>query len=127
MTRTSRPLASLVAAILFLFTTSVWAILPPNTRYFDVNDDGPESGVLDGTVYLWDTVEPYWNAGSNGSGSNPGTTAAWVNGDTAVFSAGNDGTGQRYGVNIASGITAASATIEDGIFVINNGTLDTGS
>jgi autotransporter-associated beta strand protein len=51
----------------------------------------------------------------------------WVNGDNAVFSAGSDGTGLRYGVNIDTGITAGSATIEDGTFVVNTGTLDTGN
>src|SRR4051812_45952722 len=122
-----RRLTCLVAAILFFSPIRLWAVQPVNTRHFDVNDDAAGSGVADQMAYAWDTFQPYWNANSDGVGAGPGATAVWVNGDNAVFSAGNDGAGLRYGVNIDLGIIASSATIEDGTLVINTGTLDTGS
>ena len=126
MKRILQPLIPLVAALLYS-DTSLSAARAQNTRYFDVNDDAPQSGVWDAMPYSWDAIERYWNANSDGSGAGPGTTAAWVNGDHAVFSAGSDGAGLRYGVNIGSGVTAGSAAIEDGTLVINIGTLNTGS
>src|SRR6185369_12865848 len=83
-----------------------------NTRYFDVNDNGAGSGVQNDGTYSWDTAALYWNPNADGSGAGPGTTAAWVNGDDAVFSAGSDAVGLRYLLNIVSGTTAGSAVIE---------------
>src|SRR5687767_12083260 len=98
MKRILQPLILLVAALLFS-DIGLSAARAQNTQYFDVNVDAPESGVWDAMAYSWDAIEPYWNANPDGSGAGPGTTAAWVNGDHAVFSAGTDGVGLRYGVN----------------------------
>jgi autotransporter-associated beta strand protein len=109
-----------VIAILAAGATSAHAA----TGYFDVNDTGTESGVTNDSVYTWDTGTTLnWNPVADGTG----TAIAWANGDDAVFSAGGDAIGQRYGVNIAAGTTATSALIDDGTLVINTGVLDTGT
>jgi autotransporter-associated beta strand protein len=110
-----------VIAILAAGATSAHAAI----GYFDVNDTAADSGVADDNVYPWDTVATNlnWNPVADGTGS----AVAWTNGDDAVFSAGGDGIGKRYGVNIAAATTATSALIDDGTVVINGGVLDTGA
>src|SRR6478736_7922804 len=79
-----------------------------NTRYFDLNDHVADSGVTNNaapTAFPWDTSTANWNPNADGSGAGPGTTVPWVNGDNAVFSAGNDAAGLRYFINI-NGATA---------------------
>src|SRR5262249_17828255 len=56
-----------------------------------------------------------------------GTTVAWVNGDNAVFSAGTDAALKTYSLNIAAGVTAASAFIDNGTVQVTSGVLDTGA
>jgi hypothetical protein len=122
-------LTSLVMAFL-TFAIGATIVRAQNTRYFDVNDDTANSGVVDNnsmSPYAWDASTAYWNPNADGSGTGPGTTAVWVNGDNAVFSAGADATGHRYFVGIGGGTTAGSAVFEEGTTVINSGVLDTGS
>ncbi len=102
-----------------------------NTVYFDVNDTAPESGVVDGTAYDWNStgagIAPaFWNMNSGGVGA-VSPLPSWVNGDTAVFSAGTDATGALYGVKIDAGVTAAGAEIQEGIVQVVSGLFDTGT
>ena len=96
--------------------------------YLDINDDTIDSGITDGSLVTWDLAQTNWNPNADGGGAGPGTTVAWVNGKDAVFAAGTDTTGIRYGIAIGAGTTAASALIEDGATVlVNSGVLDTGA
>jgi hypothetical protein len=123
-------LTSLVMAFL-IFAIGATTVRAQNTRYFDVNDDAANSGVVDNTSanpYAWNASTLNWNPNADGSGIGPGTTTGWVNGDNAVFSAGADASGHRYFVTIGAGTTANSAVFEEGTTVLNTGSvLDTGS
>jgi autotransporter-associated beta strand protein len=98
--------------------------------YFDVNGTDPGSGVT-GSAYDWTAdgsglLPGMWNT-TNADGTGPGPTVTWANGNDAIFSAGEDADGQTYGVKIAAGIAATSATIENGIVQISSGLFDTGT
>ena len=75
---------TLIAVTLALFFASS---AEAATKYFDVNTTGNGSGVANNVSYAWSGA--YWSASSGGTAA----TAAWVNGDDAVFSAGTDATG----------------------------------
>jgi fibronectin-binding autotransporter adhesin len=65
--------------------------------------------------------------------SNYGKKAltTWTNGNNAIFAAGTDAgptaTGTGIALNIGAGVSAASATIEEGKWGVNSGTFDTGT
>ncbi len=97
------------------------------TKYWDINGADPGAtfgdGIGDGA---WDTTTSNWNPMADGTG----TPTTWVNGDDAVFSAGNDvDTDPMVGgafIDI-SGTTANSILIEDGYVKFQSGTADTGA
>ena len=95
-------------------------------QYFDVNDNGADSGIANGSIYPFDTAALTWNADPNGGGANPGTTVAFVNGNDAVFSAGTDGAGLLFGVNI-SGVSPANIEIQEGTMQIVSGQVNVGT
>ncbi len=74
-----------------------------NTVYWDINGATAGSGNAGGT---WNS--PSWSLDPTGASD----TAAWVDGDSAVFSAGTDGTGTWH-VTVSSAITTPSITWKD--------------
>src|SRR4051812_2770391 len=78
--------------------------------YWDPTN-GPGAGT--GGINLngnWNTTEAKWNSLADGTGtSNP-----WVNGDTAVFAAGNDSAGTTYVVTTTAALSLAGITMEEG-------------
>jgi fibronectin-binding autotransporter adhesin len=90
------------------------AILPMDVSavlYWDLNGTDPGAGLT--PTGTWDTVATNWNASLDGTG----TLSAWVAGDSAVLSAGNDATGS-YTVTVNAAQTAAAITIEEGSVTI---------
>lgn len=97
-------------ASLFMCSTTQAA-----TVYWDTNGDTPGSGNADGT----------WDLGTNWSSSADGdvVTAAWVDGDSAVFSAGTDGT--AFTVTVDGVVETPSIVFEEGSNVtIEGGEID---
>src|SRR5256885_11978230 len=64
------------------------------TVYFDVNGATPGSGVTAAT-YTWAAATALWSTDPAGGVA----TAGWVNGDNALFSAGNGAAGKAYTLN----------------------------
>jgi fibronectin-binding autotransporter adhesin len=96
--------------------------------YFDANDDATGSGVVDGSIYPWDTTTPSWNTiNADGTQASPGLNVAWANGNNAILSAGTDASGLLYAVNIAAGVTAANAEIQEGTVRVLSGIFDVGT
>jgi autotransporter-associated beta strand protein len=79
------------------------------TVYFDVNGDTTGSGVTAGT-YTWGAANALWS--TNAAGEAP--TAVWVNGDSAIFSAGSDAAGQAYILNATTPHNVPSIRVKDG-------------
>jgi autotransporter-associated beta strand protein len=114
-------LPPLLATALFssISSTTAEAI---STLYWDVNADAPGGGPGIGGFYdgTWGT-EPYWSSDPNGAIP----TGAWVAGDNAVFSAGNDPAADGF-VLINGTQTANSIVIEEGTIHFRGGTADAG-
>ncbi|BCU77804.1 autotransporter-associated beta strand repeat-containing protein [Luteolibacter sp. LG18] len=84
--------------------------------YWDI--DGATAGA-GGTAPAgtWSTAATNWSADSAGGAA----TAAWVNGDSAIFSAGTNATGTFTVTN--SGVTVDNITQQEGKITINSSTL----
>jgi fibronectin-binding autotransporter adhesin len=76
--------------------------------YWDINGStvGAGGATPSGT---WSTTVANWNPLADGTG----TTANWVNGNDAVFSAGTDATG-AFTATVSGSVTANSITFEEG-------------
>lgn len=86
--------------------------------YWDTNAATAGSGNAAGT---WDTGTN-WSTDSTGASA----TTAWVNGESAVFSAGTDGTG-GYTVTLAGTVSTPSILVEEaGAKTIAGGTINIG-
>jgi len=85
--------------------------------YWDINGATAGSGVVAAGTYIWSTGVANWTADSTGSSA----TNVWTNGDSAIFSAGTDATGQFNVTN--GGVTVGDITQEEGRIRITNGTL----
>lgn len=88
------------------------------TVYWDINDGTAGAG---GTTPsgTWTTT----GAGKNwGNSTGTAKGVAWLDGDTAYFSAGTDATGS-YTVTISSSVSAAGIFFEDGTVTVTGGTL----
>jgi fibronectin-binding autotransporter adhesin len=86
------------------------------TLYWDVNGTAPGSGNAGGL----------WNFGTNWSADPTGESAtqAWVDGDSAVFSAGSDGTAS-IAVSFIDTITTPSIQLKDtGLVSLTGGAID---
>jgi autotransporter-associated beta strand protein len=88
--------------------------------YWDVNGALAGSGGPAPTG-SWDGVSANWNLNSSGTG----TTTAWVAGDTAMFSAGTDATG-NYAVTLTGTQTVGGLSFASGIATLTGGTLTLG-
>src|SRR4051794_22291738 len=88
------------------FLTATASILNAHagTLYWDTNGNTAGSGNVGGT----------WDSGTNWSTNAAGTaaTAAWVNGENVVFSAGTDGTATKA-VTIAGTVLTPSILLEE--------------
>ncbi len=85
--------------------------------YFDINGATAGSGATAAATSAWDTTTASWSADSTGASA----TTAWINGDSAVFSAGSDAANVRTLTN--AGVTADNITQQEGRVMVNSGTL----
>lgn len=76
--------------------------------YWDLNGSANGSGGP-APSGVWDATTPNWNLNSAGTG----TLSPWNSGNTAVFSAGTDATGQ-YTLTLSGAQTASGLTFEEG-------------
>ena len=96
---------------------SATAALAQNTLYWDINGIEFGSGDAGGT---WDTATPNWNLQSDGQ-AEPGF---FVNGDSVVFSAGDDGVTLKT-VTIDGTVATSSIKLEEpGVVQLTGGSLD---
>src|SRR5262245_35189923 len=79
------------------------------TVYFDVNGATTGSGVTSMT-YSWAAATALWSTNAAGESA----TAGWVSGDSAIFSAGSDASGQTYVLNSSSPHNVPSIRVKDG-------------
>jgi autotransporter-associated beta strand protein len=89
----------------------------------DDNGNAPGSGITDSVSLLWGTPlanpNKKWNINADGGGS-ASDFDRWINGESAVFSAGTDGTGSPTLI-IEEAITASDLTVEEGNVTIQSG------
>jgi autotransporter-associated beta strand protein len=110
-------------ALAFVFALAVVSTLgsvsAQNTRYWDA--DGATAGGSGGTTAngTWG-ASAFWSADPAGAAA----TAVWVNGDIAVFSAGNDVTGSSS-IDVASDPVAGGVTVEEGTIILTGSGLVT--
>jgi autotransporter-associated beta strand protein len=99
-----KPCTSFFAALVVVVfsLTSVQAQL-----YWDTN--AGTDGTTNPPNGTWNAANAFWNTVSGGTG----TPAAWVAGQTAVFSAGTNGVG-AFTVTISGAQTASGVTFEEG-------------
>jgi len=84
--------------------------------YWDI--DGATEGAGGATpAGTWDAANTYWNDTADGTG----TTAIWAAGDTAVFAAGTDATGE-YTVTVDGTQDIGGLTFEEGTVTLAAGT-----
>ena len=91
-------------------------LLSAATLYWDTNGATPGSGDTGGD----------WDVGTNWTTDAPGSiaTTGWLDGESAVFSAGTDGTSQRA-VTITGTVETPSILLEEsGLVNLQGGTLD---
>ncbi len=114
----SRTLRLKPASLLLPFIALICAPVTAQTLYWD-------TGAAANWTNNQGNGQREWNTDSGGSGSGK---SSWVNGSTAVFSAGTGGTG-TYTVNITSpadgygAISAAGITVQEGTPTISGGPL----
>ena len=88
--------------------------------YWDI--DGTTAGAGGATpTGTWDGTNAFWNSLYDGTGS----TAAWLAGDTAVFSAGTNATG-AYTVTVSGTQVIGGLGFEEGTVTLGGGILDLG-
>ena len=96
---------------------SATVALAQNTLYWDINGIEFGSGDAGG---VWDTATPNWNPQPDGQ-AEPGL---FVNGDSVVFSAGDDGITLKT-VTIDGTVATSSIKLEEpGVVQLTGGTLD---
>jgi autotransporter-associated beta strand protein len=77
-------------------------------KWWDSNGTVAGAGVT--PTGTWSASSTFWNATADGTTTAPG---AWVSGDSAFFSAGNDASGP-FTVTLSGTQTAAALTVEEG-------------
>jgi fibronectin-binding autotransporter adhesin len=92
----------------------VWLSVAPVASaqlYWDTNGNTAGSGNAGGS----------WDGGTNWSTDAAGSSATvgWTNGNTAIFSAGTDGTG-TLNITAVGGVTATGVTVQEGTVVLNS-------
>src|SRR5262245_1574041 len=106
MSRLDPALRAFAAAVVVACSSMAFA----DTAYWDVNGADTTGAGGPAATGAWNTTTGLnWNKDPNGD-NTMGPTAAWVNGDTAVFSAGSDATG-AFTVTASGTPTAAGLTI----------------
>src|SRR5262245_33311288 len=100
-------------AVILPFLSS---IAQATTVYWDVNGTGATGAGGPAATGAWNGTATNWNQDPNGNAAM-GAVAAWVNGDTAIFSAGNDATGE-FTVTPSGTPEAAGITIEEGTITL---------
>ncbi|MEX2169271.1 MAG: hypothetical protein WD851_08170 [Pirellulales bacterium] len=112
--------ASFVAALL-TFAVGLSTAQAQSTVYWDINGTDPGAGNVGGfTDGVWGT-DSFWSLDPDGLAA----TGAWVAGDHAVFSAGNDAVDSF--IDITGTQVAGSMTVEEGIVFLASGILNTGA
>ena len=109
--------SSILQAALLTATAS---ILPAAaaTRYWDVNGSTAGSGNAAG---VWEVGNGNWNTLADGTGT---PAALFTNGDSAVFSAGTDGTG-TFTVTLNGTVATPLIQLEEtGLVTLSGGTID---
>jgi len=109
--RIAMPVAILVALAIQFIAPSAFAA----TVYWDSN--GTVAGAGATPTGTWGT-STFWNATSTGLTTTP---AAWLSGDTAVFSAGTDAV-NAFTVTLSGTQTIGGLTVEEGTPTISGGT-----
>ncbi|MCI0331896.1 MAG: autotransporter-associated beta strand repeat-containing protein [Planctomycetes bacterium] len=111
---------TMVAAVLIAGSLST---AQAQTLYWDINGTDPGVGNVGGfNDGDWDDVTTYWNTVADGTGA----VQAWADNNTAVFSAGTDGTDAIITIPAAAlPQNAAGLTIEEGMveFQGSNGSI----
>ncbi|MCU0780204.1 MAG: autotransporter-associated beta strand repeat-containing protein, partial [Akkermansiaceae bacterium] len=79
---------------------------PAATVYWDANATTPGAGASPAGTW---TVDGFWGEDPNGEAA----TAAWIDGDDAVFSAGTDAT-TPFTVTLGADLSAVTVTVEEG-------------
>ncbi len=107
-----------------LLTAAVPLKLTADTVYWDANDFLPGAGDFPFGSWL---NSPFWSTDSGGEFG----TQFWVQGDTAVFSAGTDAVNEftvtGSGTSGSPGVIAGGIIVEEGTVVLSGGTLDLGT
>ena len=106
--------------VVFLGAAMLGAALLPQpleaaNLYWDINGTtiGAGGAAPSGT---WDGTATNWSGDSTGNS----TTAAWINGSAAVFSAGTEATGS-YTITLSGAQTASGLTFEEGTATLSGG------
>src|ERR1700752_591900 len=100
------PLPVCACAVILSFLS---ATAQATTVYWDVNGEGTAGAGGPAATGAWNATATNWNKDSNGDAAL-GPVAAWVDGDTAIFSAGNDATG-AFTVTVTPSGTPLAAPI----------------
>jgi fibronectin-binding autotransporter adhesin len=117
-TVTSRLLRKSVATIVPLLTLA--SPLSAALVYWDTNGVTPGTGA--DSTGTWDATTPNWNSDPGGEGAGPGV---WTAGETAVFSAGTEGTAP-FTLTVSGTQTAAGVILEEGAMTFNSGVIAIG-
>jgi fibronectin-binding autotransporter adhesin len=118
-TVTSRLLRKSVATIVPLLTLA--SPLSAALVYWDTNGVTPGTGA--DSTGTWDATTPNWNSDPGGEGAGPGI---WTAGETAVFSAGTEGTAP-FTLTVSGTQTAAGVILEEGAMTLNTGVIAIGA
>jgi len=103
---------------LTLLTGIAWGGLSAHaaSRYWDTT--GPTPGAGAAPSGTWDS-DSFWSADAAGSTA----TGAWSDGNTAIFSAGSDGT-DAFTVTVNGTVNPSGITFEEGLATISGGTIN---
>ena len=101
--------------IILCCITGLHSSVKGQALYWDANDSTPGSGTS--PVGTWGT-DSFWSSDSTGSSA----VSSWVDGSSAIFSAGNDASGS-YTVTVSGTQTASSISFEDGNTTVSGGNL----
>jgi len=101
-----------LAALMTLLATPGFGV----SLYWDAN--GPTVGAGGATpTGTWGT-DNFWSSVAGGAAA----TAAWTNGESAVFSAGSDATG-TFTVNVSGAQSAGGISVEEGVLTLSGGNI----
>ena len=91
----------------------ILTVATPQVKYWDLN--GATAGAGSPTPSgIWDSSNTFWNANEAGTG----IVAAWIPGQTAIFSAGSDATGV-YAVDVTGTQDIGGLIIRSGSLTLN--------